>query len=806
MDLKGLSSAEVNSRIKNGQRNISSKTKSKKLREILIHNVFSIFNIIIFSIIIYLFIFYLILGDKRLVYDSIGVFMVAVLNTLIAVIQEIRAKRALDKVNLLLKKECTVIRDNVQSSIDQTDIVVDDLIVIGRGDQVPVDGRIVQSNHLEIDESLLTGESLPIFKNNNDVILSGSFCISGSGYYIAEKVGDHSYASQVTKLAKTFKLNISPLQKKINFIVKMLFAGAVVLVALHLIFHGGNLSDITIIRRIATIFLSLVPQGLVLMASVTFALGIYRISKIGAIIQKLNAIESFSNVQIVCTDKTGTLTKNKLTVSELTPLGEVYNRDKTENLLGLFYKYSGDKNSTLKTLENYQNTDAAELVDEIPFSSEIKRSLVHIKYQNQSLKLILGGLDILIPKTEHNDEEEIKGIVRDNKLDIYRNLLFGIVKSERALNEIKQAPDEILIEPVCIISISDEVRDDVMDAIKLFEENNIQLKILSGDAAHSIQAVAKDIGWGISDDELITGDEIEKINDDELHNIILKKSIFARLKPEHKLKIIKSLKKNKIYNAMIGDGVNDLPAIKESDMGIAMEDGSKITKEVADIVLLKNKFALLPQIFLEGNKIVNTVSSVSKLFLTKNFMVIYLSLISLFYIFDFPLTPRRVSLFNIFSIGLPAFIIAIKNVNTGKIKNFSKDLFSFVIISAFVIVGASYSGQLIAEKYFSISRPEVEIIMVSIMIITTISNFLTVTIRKNEKNIRLYLVYGFLILLAYILLVVSSSNFEALKLVKIFYEISYLKPEFWPIVIVISIISSALLFALQKLRERIFIN
>jgi cation-transporting ATPase E len=337
----------------------------------------------------------------------------------------------------------------------------------------------------------------------------------------------------------------------------------------------------------------------------------------------------------------------------------------------------------------------------------------------------------------------------------------------------------------------------------LFEENNIKLKILSGDAANSIQAVAREIGWNIRDDELITGDEIENTKDEELPEIIQKKSIFARLKPEHKLRIIRSLKSNKIYNAMIGDGVNDLPAIKESDMGIAMEDGSKITKEVADIVLLKNKFSLLPQIFLEGNKIVNTVSSVSKLFLTKNFLVIYLSLISLFYIFEFPLTPRRVSLFNIFSIGLPAFIIALKNVNTERLINFSKDLFSYVILSAIIIVAASYSGQLIAEKFFSITKPEVEIVMISIMIITTIANFLTITIRKNEKNIRLYLLYGLLILLVYIMLVISSSSFEALKLVKIFYEISYLKPEYWPVVLGVSIPGSLLLYFLQKLREKL---
>jgi cation-transporting ATPase E len=806
LKLKGLTQSEVNERIARGLQNISSKTKSKKIREIFIQNIFSVFNLIILSIVIYLLVFYYLLSDNRLVYDSIGVLSVAILNTLIAVIQEIRAKRALDKVNLLLKKECTIIRDGEKKSIEQSAIVVDDLIVVERGDQAAVDGKILQSNHLEIDESLLTGESHPVFKNENDTILSGSFCISGNGVFIAEKVGDNSYAAEITKLAKTFKLNISPLQKKINFIVKALFSTAIILVLLHIIFHTGKFSDIVVVRRVATVLLSLVPQGLVLMSSVTFALGIYRISKIGAIIQKLNAIESFSNVKIVCTDKTGTLTKNKLSVTKVTLLNEKFHNEVTEKLLGLYYKYSTDKNATLKTLERYQSSEDAELVDEIPFSSENKRSLIQIKNAEQNITLVFGGLDVLTKNIKDDYKNIILKEVADNGLEVYRNLVLGIETSQKSLKDLREKTDEMIIEPVCIVSISDEVRDDVMDAIKLFQDNDIQIKILSGDAAPSIQAVARKIGWAIKNDEMISGDEIESTDDNTLPDVISKKSIFARLKPEHKLRIIKSLKKQKIYNAMIGDGVNDLPAIKESDMGIAMEEGSKITKEVADIVLLKNKFALLPQIFQEGNKIVNTVNSVAKLFLTKNFMVIYLSTISLLFLFEFPLTPRRVSLFNIFSIGLPAFIIALKNVNTNKTKNFSKDLFSFVIISALIIVGASYMGQVIIERYFSFTKQDVEMVMISIMIITTISNFLAVSLRKGEKNIILYLSYAGLILGIFLFLAVTKSDFIVFRIIKEFYEISYLQPKYWGVVGFVSLLSSILLFISQKFREKLMLN
>jgi cation-transporting P-type ATPase E len=800
MNKTGLNTKDVQERISRGLQNKSTLTKTKKIREILIENVFSVFNLVIFSVILFLLIFYIKSGDVRLLYDTIGTTLVITLNTLIAVIQEIRAKKALDKVSLLLKKEVKVIREGKEQSIDQADVVKDDLIVLERGDQVVVDGIVQDSNKLEIDESLLTGESLPILKKVNDEVLSGSFCISGNGYYTAEKVGDESYANQITKTAKKFKLNLSPLQVRLNFIVKVLFATAILLVGLEIIRNPNGFNDLDFIRKISTVMLSLIPQGLVLMSSVTFALGIYRISKIGAIIQKLNAIESFANVKIVCTDKTGTLTQNKLAVNRITPLTDKYSKEEIENLLGTYAKFSSDKNATLRTLDIYKPGDNVNVVEEIPFSSENKMSILQLKIKNEELKIVFGGFDILNEKSLNKEKSD--ELFKSEGLKIYRNLLFGIETSGKSLNELEENLNNVKIEPVCIVSITDQVRDDVMDAINLFHENDIEIKILSGDNAYAIQAVAHEIGWDIKDDELISGSDIEKISDDDFFNVIMKKKIFARLKPEHKLRIIKALRKEKIYTAMIGDGVNDLPAIKESDMGIAMEEGSQITKEVADIVLLKNKFALLPQIFDEGNKIVNTVSSVAKLFLTKNFMVIYLTVLSMFFMFEFPLTPRRVSLINIFSIGLPSFIIALRNTNVSKLKNFSKDLFSFVMISAGIVVAASYIGQIITERYTGHTPEDIQMVMLSIMIIITSVNFLAVVAHKNEKNMRLYILYAAGLIILYSFLAVTQIDFALVRWIKTFYEISYLPYRYWDTAIVISVISAAVLFVAQKLREK----
>jgi len=800
-EFTGLNSSEVKERESKGLTNKSSRHKTKAVPEILIENIFSLFNLIIFGIIIFVLIFYFRTKELNLLLDSLGIFTIALINTLIGIFQEIKAKRALDKVSLLLKKQVTVLRDGTETGIEQTDIVTDDIIKLNRGDQIVVDGKIIYSKRLEIDESLLTGESLPVEKKVNDNVLSGSFCVSGAGYYKAEKVGDESYAHSVTALAKKYKITLTPLQRKINLILKTLFGAAICLVALEIILgnsetaHFGN---IEFIRKIATILISLVPQGLVLFSSVTFAIGVYRISKIGAIIQKLNAIESFSSVKIVCMDKTGTLTENKLNVQKIINLNNELPEQNIRTLLGTYSRLSSEKNATINALEKFDYSENAKVIDELPFSSERKMSIIHLKFEDNSGDFqsgaeqffILGAYDILLEKISPELKKEADNQYKYNDLKNFRNLLFGTTNS---------IADTGSIDPICIISISDTPRQDVYKALELFKEKDIMFKILSGDSAEAIKAVTSQIGWEIEDSRLITGNELDKLDEKVFDNIIYEKVIFARLKPEHKLKIIKSFKKQKIYTAMIGDGVNDLPAIKESDMGIAMEEGSRITKEIADIVLLKNKFSLLPEIFNEGNKIVNSVNSVAKLFLTKNFIIIYISLLSLFFLLDFPLTPRRVSLLNIFAIGLPAYIIAVRNKNISRCTNFTRDVFSFVTISAAVIMFSGYIG----TGFSSIHNSQVSIIMLSIMIIIAIMNFIIVSLNSNDK-IFYYILYGALLLILFLFFSVFNFDNVIFKYIKLFYEIDYINPESWIIIIICGVSGSLVLLFLQSVRKKIF--
>ena len=804
MELTGLTSEQVRERAAKGLRNVVSKTRTKRTQQIIFENLFSVFNLVVLLVILFLLFFYFRTHDRNLILDSIGVLAVALINTVLAISQEIKAKRALDKVSLLLERKVTVIRDSQEASIDQKEIVVDDLVLLGRGDQVVVDGRVQASNHLEIDESLLTGESVPIYKNAGDQILSGSFCVSGNGTYVAEKVGDACFANQVTDIAKKLKQSVTPLQKKLNHIVETLLLVSVVLVLLELMFDPhANINDMSFIRRVSTIVISLIPQGLVLMASITFALGVYRISRIGAIIEKLNAIESFSNVQIVCMDKTGTLTQNKLAVNRLTLLDDRYNREDAEQLLGTYGNLSSDKNATLRTLAPFPFDGKVKLIDEIPFSSEKKMSLIKAGRDGSESIFIFGAFDLLLPSVEPERREKAKQLYEENRLGVYRNVMFGRLAPGVSLSDARDDASSLVVEPICIVSITDQIRDDVMEAIRLFQSHHITLKILSGDAPESIQAVAREIGWEIEDDQLITGQALDEIPDTEFLKAIMDNVIFARLRPDHKLKIIEALKREKIYTAMIGDGVNDLPAIKASDMGIAMEEGSKITKEVADIVLLKNRFALLPSIFDEGNKIVNTVSSISKLFLTKNFVVIYLALLHIFFLFNFPLTPRRVSLINIFTIALPSFFIALRNNNTSKTLHFTRDLYSFVAVSALFMIGAGYIGEYVTTKYYGINETDLQMVWLSIVIITSVANFFAVALHKGETNVKIYLLYGVGLLTIYTFLAASRIDFFLLNWLKIFYEIDYLDSRYWAIVAMIGLASATMLFFAQKLREKI---
>jgi len=765
--MTGLTSAEAAARYAAGQHNRPPEPGTKSIREIWLCNLFSIFNLVIGGIILFVLAFWIATHDNRLLMDCVGIFSVAALNTAIAVTQEIRAKRAMDKVNMLIVRDVCVVRDGREQRIAHGDIVLGDLILLRRGDQAVVDGAVAASNHLEMDESLLTGESEPVEKSDGATIFSGSFCIAGMGHYTVERLADASYAAQVTRLAQKMKAHTSPLQRNINRIVELLFGIAIALCLIEAVLEYGRGGwNVELVRRIATILSGLVPQGLVLTASVIFALGIYRISKVGAVVQTFHAIESFSAVQVICMDKTGTLTQNRMTVRQVTPVNPGVEEHGLRRLLGTYARLATDKNATNRALEELPENHGATFVRDVPFSSRTKTSSVTMNCEGHEETYILGAYEILAERCAMPPD-----FIEAHGLDVYRNLLFGV------------SSDSFI--PLGVVSLSDTVRTDVRDVIERFAKNGIQFKILSGDSAVSIMATCHDIGWHPPADAVITGAELDALDETGFQDAVTRAVVFARLRPEHKVRIVAALRARGLHTAMIGDGVNDVPAIKQADLGIAMEEGAAITREVADIVLRENRFTLLPQVYEEGNRIVNTVAAVSKLFLTKSALIIYMALEAALFLYQFPLTPRRMSLFNVFAIGIPAMVIAFRNRDTAVVRRFFTEIISFAAVSAAIMVAFGYLS----------SDP---MVIVSILVLASIGSFLTVAGRNP-----LYVAIALAMIGVYALVITMTGEGWLLRLVHAYYEITPMRGPELTTAIEIGVIAGLTLEIAQWLRSKL---
>ena len=800
-DLKysGLTKSEVDQRKKSGLVNSKGDTGNYSVLRIVIENSFTAVNFINISILSFLLFYYVRTDDYKLLYDSVGVISVTIINTLAGIFQKIKAAKALEKVELLKKNKIHVIRDNEKIEINTDDIVLDDVVFIQKGDQVPVDGAILSAHHLQIDESLLTGESLPQDKTTDDTVLSGSFCVYGNGYLITQKVGKDNYASQVNNLAKKYKLLTSPLMKKINWIFFISFAVTLIMTIIEFVhsYLGGSIT-VTEIRKISTIAFSLIPEGLVFFATVTFTIGIFRISKLGAIVQKINAIDAFSTIKVVCMDKTGTITKNNIKVAKLTQIDDAFAN--IENVLGSYNRLSSEQNATIKALEEFEPFSSYSMIDELPFRSDLKMSVATIKYGDEVSTFILGAYDIILGKLQTNAEIKCKIMYEQNDLKGYRNLIFGKLKS--SVNELSpEILKDIEINPICIISMKDEAREDAHEALELFEKNQIKIKIVSGDSGDSVRSTLNEIGWRISESNIITGAELDKLTEDEFDSVVLSKQIFVRLKPENKLDIVRSLRKQHVQTAVIGDGVNDLPAIKEADLGITMEEGSSITKQISDIVLLNNRFSILPSLFTEGNKIINTIKFVARLYLTKNFTIFLLSLFSWFYEFVFPLTPRKSSLISVLGVGIPCYIIAILNKNTHAYPSFFRDVFIYVGVSSVLILSISFGVYYSSMYIFGVDAAVASNLMFLSLVVLSVLNFLTTIYFDDSGNKWIYFRYTLIIGAIFILFASINIDFLPYNLIKAFYELGTYSFAEWVYLLIVLLPGAAIFAFMHYIRS-----
>ena len=644
--LQGLSDREAASRRAAGQGNDLSLQTGRTYWDILRDNLFTFINGVYFFLSLVL----IALGRAS---DVLVLASVVLLNVVINVIQEIRAKKKLDKIALITRPKASVIRSAQERSIDPAEIVVGDLLVVRPGDQVVVDGVMVDESDVKVDESLLTGESDLIPKQVGDPVYSGSFCVSGTGCYQAEKVGAESLVSKMTAEARKFRKVLTPLQRRINMMIRLLLGVAIVLGLITTLRMILGVTSITSGVQNLAVIVGLVPIGLYFMITLTYALGAARIAEQSALVQQSNAVESISNVDVMCLDKTGTLTANRIQLRTAYPIG--IDRTKLEAILGSYAISTTTSNKTNEAILTALPAAKRPVKMEVPFGSAHKWSA--IVFADEPGIYVLGAPEILgtvIPL-----QADLKDYIQAGADQGLRVLLFAY--SSTVPNLPDAAGNPVLppqLQPLGILCFGDELRPDAQQTLSEFRQAGIQIKVISGDNPVTVAALARQAG--LSDDILaVSGQDLAEMDEAAFIQTAEKGTIFGRITPEQKARLVQSLQSRQHYVAMMGDGVNDVLSLKQANVGVAMESGSQATRGVADIVLLNDTFSALPKIFLEGQRIQNGIADISKLFMVRIFAFI-LTIVAIGMItLTFPFGIKTSTLVTFLTVGLPPFFVTL---------------------------------------------------------------------------------------------------------------------------------------------------
>ncbi|MBW4670558.1 MAG: HAD-IC family P-type ATPase [Cyanomargarita calcarea GSE-NOS-MK-12-04C] len=641
---QGLTEEEVKKRRAEGLGNNVSLQTSRSYRQILTENLFNFINIVFFTISVVMILL-------RRYSDAFLVVIVIGSGVVIAVCQEIWAKRKLDEIALINRPKATAIRDSKEYDIDPGDIVQGDILVIASGDQILVDGVVVGDGRIDVDESLLTGESDLIAKVAEDTVYSGTFCVTGRAYFEAKKVGVETVAYKLIAGARVFRYCHTPLQAEINLVIRILLLLACflwILVGISFLSRSYSLADVV---QHAAVVAGLVPSGLLI--AITLAYGTAAVRMLGqdVLIQQANAVESLSHVDVLCLDKTGTLTANKINLLSVYPIGvsEVTLRQK----LGDYVTNTTDHNRTTEAIAAVCSGKKSSVKAEVIFSSARKWSAIVFDDSPKDV-YILGAPEILADSVFL--ASEAKTYIQESFEQGLRVLLFAWSENLDSLGNDPQKPTlPSNLTPLGIILFSDELRPKVTETLDAFMAAGIKLKIISGDNPETVASIARQAGFG-GEINLISGLELGMMDEAQFANQASSCTIFGRITPEQKAKLVQTLRHQGNYVAMIGDGVNDVLSLKQASLAIAMESGSKATRSVADIVLLKDSFAALPYALLEGQRIRNGIRDSLALFIVRVFCVTLL-IFSIGMVTDsFPLVNKHSALLAMFGVGLPTAI------------------------------------------------------------------------------------------------------------------------------------------------------
>lgn len=673
-EFNGLTAAEVNARIEAGKINIADDSSDRTTGKIIRDNLLTYFNLIFLVITVLL----CIAGAFR----DLTFLPIIIGNILIGIVQELRAKKTLDKMKILNAGHAVVIRDGKRQKVTAEELVIDDLVWLSSGDAICADSVVV-SGEITVNESMLTGEADGIVKKENEELLSGSFVVSGEGYARLTRVGNDSYISKLTNEAKALKKGEeSEMIRSINMFVKVI---GIIIIPMSVIlfvqaFVFRNASFRTSITSMVASIIGLIPEGLYLLTTLALAVSMMKLAKDKVLLHDMKSIESLARVDVLCVDKTGTITKPEMTVTEILSCDDSMNEVFTDYVMS-----SIDNNATAVALKKYLNDNnvmnGKRTASKVyPFNSTVKYGAMAFDGDFY----VLGAPEFIIKTGFNNLKDEISQ---------YTTKGYRVIVLAKAESLTKDGVIDGEILPLGFVVLANEIRDNAVETFTYFKEQGVAIKVISGDNPATVSEVARQAGIENAEKYVDASTLTDNLM---ISEAIAKYTVFGRVTPKQKQQFVKALKMQGHTVAMTGDGVNDILALKDADCSVAMASGSEATAQAAQIVLLDSDFSRMPEIVLEGRRVVNNVQRSASLFLVKNIFSLLLTIFSTVLMISYPLMPSQVSLISMFTIGIPGFLLALEP-NKSRIKGhflgnvllkaLPAGLTDFFAVSALVICG-----------------------------------------------------------------------------------------------------------------------
>ena len=746
----GLTDEQINSRIEEKLVNYDSSVPTKSFKQIIFDNFFTLFNFLNLFLGIAIF---LVGSYKNMLFLGI-----MIINTAISTFQEIHSKKIVDKLAIMAQSKVKVIRNGQEKEIPINDLVLDDIVVFNTGSQIPTDCIILKGNVLS-NESFITGEPDSITKVEGEMLLSGSYIVGGKCYARVEHIGEENYTAKISSGAKYVKKINSEIMKSLNKIIKWLTFAIIPIGALlfwnQINLDGATLND-AVVQSVAAV-IGMIPEGLVLLTSTVLAVSVIRLSKSKVLVQELYCIETLARVDTLCLDKTGTLTEGRMEVNDLIGVNNKPIDKDITNILANIANYSEDENPTMQAIKDKflsELTEKFDVTEKVAFSSKTKWS--GITFTDKGT-YILGAPEFILRDNFKNYENYIKKYTENYRVLVIAHSKNNF-KNDKNSTELvfmqKELPEEI--EPIGFILISDIIRKEASKTLEYFKNQDVDIKIISGDNPITVSKIAKQVGVTNADKYI---DMSTLKTEEEIEESALNYTIFGRVSPTQKKDLVTALQKHGKTVAMTGDGVNDVLALKTADCSIAMANGSDATKNVSQLILLDSNFASMPKVVGEGRRTINNIERSASLFLVKTIYSSILALLFLFLSQGYPFEPIHLSLISVVTIGIPSFMLALEPNNDRIHGNFLKNIISkaiptalTTIISILVIAFALKLGYIPESAYSTLC-----------VIATGISGFsLLFTLsksRKSEKSKLLVSPYRFILALLMVGLFIIGLTF-----------------------------------------------